>query len=147
MGQDLPEIDTRALLSTVWIAVLFANLFRDVHEILRPGFVDDLAHSGTVYGAEVTDSTLVGSGLVLVFIISVVVLARILPRRWNRRVNMVAAVLMATGVLAIWPKDPDDFVFGAFQLTGVALVVAICARWRNDIGTAAKHPTPAPAAA
>jgi len=147
IGRYIPPIDTRALLSTVWIAVLLANLFRDVHEILRPGFVDDLAHSGTVYGTRVTDSTLVGSGLVLVFIISVVVLARILPRRSNRRVNVLAAVLMAAGVLALWPKDPDDLVFGAFQLSGVALVVVICAFWREEIGTAAEHTTPTPAGA
>ena len=136
--------DTPALLSTMWIAVLLANLFRDIHEVLRPGFVDELAHDGTVYGTRVSDSTLLGSGIVLVFLVSVVVLARILPRRSNRRINFVAAALMAAGVLASWPKDPDDFVFGVFQLLGVALVVAVCARWRDDIGTSAEHETPAP---
>lgn len=117
----------------MWIAVLLANLFRDVHETLRPGFVDELAHQGTYHGRQVSDSTLVWSGLVLVFLVSVVVLARILPRRSNRAVNVVAATMMAAGVLASWPKDPDDFVFGAFQLIGVALVVMVCARWRDDV--------------
>ena len=128
----------------MWIAVLLANLFRDIHEVLRPGFVDELAHDGTVYGTRVSDSTLLGSGIVLVFLVSVVVLARILPRRSNRRINFVAAALMAAGVLASWPKDPDDFVFGVFQLLGVALVVAVCAHWRDDIGTSAEHETPEP---
>ncbi len=144
MSRVGPRIDEPTLLSTMWIAVLLANLFRDVHETLRPGFVDELAHEGTVYGSQVSDSTLVGSGLVLVFFVSVVVLARILPRRSNRRVNVVAAALMAAGVLAIWPKDPDDFVFAAFQLVGVALVVAVCARWRHDTVPSTGHTTPAP---
>lgn len=139
------QTDAPALLSTMWIAVLLFNLFRDVHETLRPGFVDELAREGTVYGTQVTDSTLLVSGFVLVFLVSVVVLARILPRRSNRRVNVLAAVLMASGVLASWPKDPDDFVFGAFILIGVALVVMVCARWRNDIGSPAEDATPAPA--
>ena len=125
-------VDAPTLLSTLWIAVLLANLFRDVHEILRPGFVDELANDGTVYGNRVTDGTLLWSGVALVFLVSVVVLARVLPRRWNRRVNVVAAAMMTSGVLASWPKDPDDLVFGAFQLIGVALIVAICARWRAN---------------
>lgn len=119
----------------MWIAVLLLNLFRDIHEVLRPGFVDELSHRGTVYGARVSDSTLLGSGLVLVFLVSVVVLARILPRRSNRRVNVVAAGLMTLGVLAIWPKDPDDLLFGAAQLIGVAIVVGVCARWRDGVGS------------
>jgi hypothetical protein len=127
----------------MWIGVLLLNLFRDIHEVLRPGFVDELAHDGTVYGRQVSDSTLLGSGLVLVFLVSVVVLARILPRRSNRRVNVVAAALMASGVLASWPKDPDDLLFGAVQLMGVALVVTICARWRDDVDSSAEHATPA----
>lgn len=145
IGRAAHQTDAPALLSTMWIAVLLANLFRDVHETLRPGFVDELAREGTVYGTQVTDSTLLVSGFVLVFLVSVVVLARILPRRSNRRVNVLAAVLMASGVLASWPKDPDDFVFGAFILIGVALVVMVCARWRNDIGSPAEDATPAPA--
>jgi hypothetical protein len=57
----------------------------------------------------------------------------------------LAAVLMASGVLASWPKDPDDFVFGAFQLVGVALVVMVCARWRDAVASPAEDATPAPA--
>ncbi len=116
----------------MWVAILFADVLRAAHEILRPGFVDELAHEGTNYGRQVTDGTLLWSGLALVFIVSVVVLARILPRRWNRRVNVLAALMMGGGVLATWPKDPDDFVFGAFQLLGSAIVVLICARWSEE---------------
>ena len=139
MARVSPQIDTPTLLSTMWITVLLANLFRDIHETLRPGFVDELAHEGTYYGRQVSDNTLLWSGFVLVFLVSVVALARILPRRSNRIVNVVAATMMAAGVLASWPKDPDDFVFGAFQLIGVALIVAVCARWRDDVSSQAEH--------
>jgi len=128
-------VDTPALLSTLWTSILFADVLRGVHETLRPGFIDELAHEGTNYGREITDTTLLWSGVVLTFITSVVVLARILPRRWNRRVNVAAAVMMAAGVLASWPKDPDDYVFGSFQLVGSIAVAVICARWRTDAGT------------
>ncbi len=139
-----PTIDTPTMLSTLWTSILFADVLRGVHETLRPGFVDELAHQGTNYSREITDTTLLWSGVVLTFITSVVVLARVLPRRWNRRVNLAAAAMMAAGVLASWPKDPDDYVFGSFQLAGSILVAVICVRWRADADEA-PAPPPSPA--
>ncbi len=126
------RIDARTLLSTLWIAVLLADLFRAVHETVRPGFVEELADAGTAYGNEVTNSTLAISGFMLCFLTATVVLTRILPRRSNRRLNLVAAALTAGGLLAIWPKDPDDYVFGAFMLATLGVIVTVCARWRTD---------------
>lgn len=125
------RITTPELLSTLWIAVLLADVLRGIHETLRPGFIDELAHEGTTYGRAVTDATLLWSGFALGFLTIVVVLARILPRRANRIVNIVAGVTMIAGVLASWPKDPDDYVFGTLQVLGAALVIAICVRWRD----------------
>ncbi len=127
-----PTLDRPILLSTLWIAILLADALRGIHETVRPGFVDELAHEGTVYGNEVTDGILLGSGFVLVYIIAVVVLSRVLRRQANRLVNVIASLLMMAGVLASWPKDPDDLVFGGFQVAGALLVVVICARWRAD---------------
>ncbi len=126
------SIDTPTLLSTLWIAVLFADAFRGLHETLRPGFVDELAHEGTVYGNEVTDEILLGSGFTLAFLCAIVVLARVLPRRVNRVVNIVGAIMMISGVLASWPKDPDDLVFGTVQIVGSALAIFISVRWKQD---------------
>lgn len=125
-------IDRRVLLSTIWTSVLFADVLRGVHETLRPGFVEELATKGTVYGNEVTNTTLVVSGVALSYLCAVVVLSRVLPRRSNRRVNTVGAVFMIGGVLGLWPKDADDYVFGAVQILGAALVLAICHRWTDD---------------
>jgi hypothetical protein len=50
---------------------------------------------------------------------------------------------MALGVVAIWPKDADDIVFGTFQLVGLATIVIICGRWHdidNDGDTLVSQP-------
>ncbi len=126
------RISVPELLSTLWIAVLLADVLRGIHETVRPGFVQELAQDGTVYGNTVTNGELAVYGVVLAFLAIVVVLARILPRKWNRGVNYVAAAMMISGVLSSWPKDPDDLVFGSVQLLGSIVVVAICIRWRRD---------------
>ena len=126
------RVSTRELLSTTWIAVLLADVLRGIHETLRPGFVRELATQGTVYGNEVTDAELAVYGVVLGYLSVVVVLSRVLPRRWNRFANVTASLMMASGVLLSWPKDPDDVIFGSVQLAGALLVLVICARWTAD---------------
>lgn len=118
------------LLSTLWIYVLLSMLFRDMHEILRQGFIEELATVGTVRGTEVSATTLVLSGLVLQLPLAMVVGSRLLPPRANRVANVVVAVVMSAGLLGTWPKDGDDLVFGGFQLLALLAVVAIAIRGR-----------------
>ena len=130
------------LLSTLWIYVLLSMLFRDVHEFFRDGFISELANAGTVNGTEVTGTTLLVFGLVLQLPLAMVVLARVLPRQISRVANTVVAVLMALGVVGVWPKDADDIVFGIFQLVALAAIVIICHRWHHidfDIDTTATN--------
>ena len=50
---------------------------------------------------------------------------------------------MALGVLGTWPEDPDDIVFGIFQLVGLTAIVVICRRWHDidfDDRTPTRHP-------
>ena len=50
--------------------------------------------------------------------------------RINRVANAVVAAAVALGLLATWPKDADDLVFGAFQMIGLVAVVLISIRGR-----------------
>jgi len=135
----LRAVSPPELLSTLWIAILLADVLRGIHETLRPGFVRELAEEGTVYGSVVTDAELGVYGLVLGYLSVVVVLARILPRNWNRAANVIASLMMISGVLLSWPKDTDDLIFGALQVLGSVLVIAVCARWTVDRN--ALHPS------
>lgn len=125
------RISTPELLSTLWIAVLLADVLRGIHETLRPGFVRELATEGTVYGNMVTDGALAVYGVVLGYLSMLVVLSRVLPPRASRWANAIGSVMMISGVLVSWPKDPDDLIFGAIQLAGAVAVMVICVRWTD----------------
>ncbi len=139
LGRHEPthRISTPELLSTLWIAVLLADVLRGIHETLRPGFVSELADQGTVYGNTVTDGALAVYGVMLGYFSALVVLSRVLPRRPNRWANTIGAAMMIAGVLVSWPKDPDDLIFGALQVAGSALIIVTCLRWTTG------HSTPA----
>ena len=127
-----PRISTPELLSTLWIAVLLADVLRGIHETLRPGFVEELATEGTVYGNVVTDGSLAVYGVVLGYLSVLVVLSRVFPRRTSRWANAIGSAMMISGVLVSWPKDPDDLIFGTVQLAGAVAVMAICLRWTHS---------------
>ena len=121
---------TGNLLSTLWIYILLSMLFRDMHEILRQNFIEELATAGTVRGTEVSATTLVLSGFLLQLPLAMVVGSRLLPARANRVANVVVAVVMSAGLLGTWPKDGDDLIFGAFQLLGLLAIIVIGIRGR-----------------
>lgn len=47
-------LDTRSLLSSLWVFVLFNIIFKDLHEFFRQGFISQIM-TGTVNGVELTD--------------------------------------------------------------------------------------------
>ena len=127
-------VGIRPLLSTLWIAVLLTLLFRDIHEILRDGYVSELAFEGTVYGVDVSGATLIISAFVFLLPLSMVVLARLLTRPANRAANIVIAIVVLVGVWTSWPKDGDDLVFGAMMSLGLGAIIVMSARWRGSEG-------------
>ena len=116
-------------LSTMWTYVLLSIAFRDIHEFLREGMIHELATEGTVYGNEVKDSTLLAAGIAYQLPLAMVLLSRVLPQRINRIANLAAVTVTALGIIAIWPKDGDDIVFGSFQLAALAAIAATGHRW------------------
>jgi len=130
-GTDWNPYDgTRALLSTLWVYVLLSVLFRDVHELFRPGFVEGLVDL-TVRGEPVDQTSVLIGGIALQLPLALVPLSWVLPHGVARWSNVVGAIVMALGTLAIWPKDADDYVFAGFQLVALAAIAALAWRWAD----------------
>ena len=122
---------TALLLSALWTYVLLSTLFRDVHELFRPGFVEGLVDN-TVHGVSVDETQVLLGGVLLQLPLALVPLTLVMSRTVARISNIVGAALMGLGVLSIWPKDADDYVFGGFQLIAITAIIAIAARWSAD---------------
>ena len=121
----------QAKLSTLWIFVLFNSLFRDVHELFRPGVLKQM-QSGVVNGTEITESLMLVGGLIVEIPILMVVLSRFLPFKLNKWMNISSAVLMGLVTLQSGAYDLDDIFFKVIVLG--ALIVIIWQSWRwNEI--------------
>ena len=118
--------DVGPMLSTLWVYVLLNILFRDIHELFRPGFVEELL------GSNFDQAVVFAGGVALQLPLALVVLSRLLHRRWARIANLGVAALMALVTATTWPKDADDVLFSGFELLGLAAIAVLAWWWRED---------------
>lgn len=85
-------MDMKAKLSTLWIFVLFNIVFRDIHELFRPGFLEEIM-TGTVNGVQLTEERLLVAGIMMEIPIVMVVLSRVLKYRINRWANIIGGAI------------------------------------------------------
>lgn len=105
--QAVIPTDWRAKFSAAWIFVLLNVIFRDLHQLFKPGVLAEMM-TGTVNGVQMTEQTLLLGGIAAEIPIAMVILSRLLSYRTNRWANIVAAAIAIP--LTLWnaPTDLDD---------------------------------------
>ncbi|WP_420629671.1 DUF6326 family protein [Candidatus Leptofilum sp.] len=126
--QEKATLDVKALLSTLWLFGLLNVIFRDIHELFRPGFLAEIM-TGTVNGVAMTEGLLLQAGIMLELLIIMVPLSKILPYRPNRWANIIVGVLGIGYVLGNGANDLDDSFFAAVEIVTLALIVWLAWRW------------------
>jgi hypothetical protein len=129
-NQKLIAMDMKAKLSTSWMFVLFNVIFRDIHELFRPGLLGEMM-TGTVNGVQVTEGMLLIGGIMAEIPIAMVLLSRVLTYRVNRWANIIAGILTIVIVLANGVRDLDDMFFATIVAVALALIIWYAWKWPN----------------
>lgn len=116
-------------LSTLWIFVLFNIIFRDIHELFRPGFLAEVM-TGTINGSLMTEELLLLGGVMIEIPIAMVLLSHMLPHAVNRWANLIAAPLTILAILANGTKDLDDLFFVSIQVITLIGITWYVWKWR-----------------
>jgi len=120
------KINIKTIISTLWIFILFNIIFRDLHEFISPGFLEE-ALKGYVNGQKITEGLLALGVLVVEIPVAMVLLSRVLKNKINRWINMITSAvcipLIITGV-----TDLDDIIFATIEI--LALLAIICIAWK-----------------
>ncbi|WP_370402457.1 DUF6326 family protein [Sulfitobacter sp. JB4-11] len=120
----------RVLLSILWIFVILNFFARDIHELGRPGMLEQMM-SGTIDGVVVTDMLMLLGGIMIEIPILMTVLALLLPRGANRWANIGVGLLTMAMIVAMNLKpDLDNVFFMGIQLIALIAIVVIAWRWR-----------------
>lgn len=131
---------TQTLLSTLWIFVILNIFARDIHELGRPGMLEQVM-SGVVDGVVITEGLMLLGGIMFEVFIVMVVLSQVLKYKINRCVNMIMG-LIAIGIVVMTNLSPDlDNIF--FMIIEIiALVAIIMIAWRWQVETSATELSP-----
>jgi len=122
------DINTKAVLSTLWIFILLNMFARDIHELGRPGMLEQVM-SGVVDGVTITEELMLLGGVMFEIPILMVLLSRVLHCKINRSANIFGGVL-TLGIVAMTNLKPDldNIFFMAFEI--LALIAVICIAWK-----------------
>ena len=126
-------LDTKALLSTLWIFVLFNFIFRDIHEFAKPEFLAELI-TGTFNGVRVTEEALLVGGIMIEIVIVMVLLSRVLDYRLNRWANMMAGTVTIVLIVVNGPGDLDDIFFAVVEVVALLFIVWTAWKWPKEEG-------------
>lgn len=130
----------RVLLSILWIFVILNFFARDIHELGRPGMLEQMM-SGTIDGVVVTDMLMLLGGIMMEIPILMTVLALLLPRGANRWANIGAGLLTMAMIAAMNVNpDLDNVFFMCIQLIALIAIVVIAWRWPPPERTDATTP-------
>ena len=122
-------MDMKAKLSTLWIFFLFNVIFRDIHELFRPGFLEEIM-TGTVNGVQLTEETMLIAGIMMEIPVVMVVLSRVLKYRVNRWANIIGgAIGIVFVIINNRAPDLDDMFFAAVEVVAALLIIWYAWKW------------------
>lgn len=130
-------IETKAKLSALWLVFLLNIIFRDIHEFVEPGFIEEIM-TGTLNGNLIQEHMLLVGGIMIEVPIAMVLLSRILPYHVNRWANIVAAAIYILIAIMSGTTDLDDTFHLIVEIAALSFVILSAWRWRSPVS---KHYT------
>lgn len=119
------KIKPQTMLSTLWIFVLLNIIFRDLHQFVKSGFIEEVM-TGAVNGIEITDELMLLGGFLAEIPILMVLLSRILSKNANKWANIIAGIItlavFATGIVSL---DIDDAFHMAIETVAILWIFRI----------------------
>ena len=120
-------------ISALWIVIMFNIVFADILGFMSPGFLAQ-AQTGVVDGITITPAFLLAAAILLEIPMVMIVLSRLLPRRWARICNLIAVGVTAVFVIGGGSTWPHYLFFVTVELAAMLYIAALAYTW----------PTPAP---
>ena len=123
---------TQTLLSTLWIFVILNIFARDIHELGRPGMLEQVM-SGVVDGVTITPGLMLLGGIMFEVFLVMVVLSQVLKHRTNRCVNMIMGLIaIAIVVMTNLSPDLDNIFFMVVEIISLVSIIGFAWRWKIE---------------
>jgi Sec-independent protein secretion pathway component TatC len=119
------KIKPQTLLSTLWIFILLNIIFRDIHQFVKVGALEEIL-KGTVNGIKITDELMLVGGILAEIPILMVLLSRILIDSYNKWANIFASIVtLVVFATSIPSLDMDDIFHMIIEVLAIIWIIRI----------------------
>jgi hypothetical protein len=131
ISTTLPKkIDTKVLLSTLWIVVMINMLKADILSLYIPGSVEEAARTSTSTGASIPQLMLAGA-VMGNLAIAMIILSRVLKYGINRWVNIGVGIVTIAYIWGGAASYPHYTFIAMVETLSLLLIIGIAWTWRN----------------
>lgn len=125
------KIQYESLLSTLWIFILLNMLFRDIHQLGKKSFIEEIM-TGMVNGIKITDELMLLGGFIVEIPLLMVLLSRILNHKTNKWANIITGIItIVVYATSIPSADMDDVFHMVIEVVVILVIIRIA--WRLPI--------------
>ena len=125
----LKNLDRRVLLSTLWIVVMINMLKADILSLYIPGAAEEVARTA---GDTPIPLLMLGGAIMMEISIVMIILSRILKRKLNRWVNIIASVITIVFIVGGGSLYPHYIFIAAVEIVSLLLIIWVALRWREQ---------------
>ncbi len=122
------KIDTKVLLSTLWIVVMINMLTADILSLYVPGTTDELAKTA---GDTPITQLMLGGAIMMEISIVMIILSRVLTHRVNRWANIIASIITILFVIGGGAAYPHYIFIAIVEVVSLLLIVWNAWKWSN----------------
>jgi hypothetical protein len=129
----MKKIDTKILLSTLWIFAILNYLYCDIMGIMDVNLLKQYL-TGNVNGMEMNENFLLGAAILMEIPIAMVLLSRILNYKTNRWANIIAGIIMTLVQIAtlLAGTPAKYYIFCSIvEIATTIFVVWRALQWKN----------------
>jgi len=124
------KIDTKVLLSTLWVVVMINMLKADILSGFIPSVTDELVKFSASAGASIPQLMLVGAVMGNLAIV-MIILSRVLKYSINRWVNIVVGIVTIAYIWGGMSSYPHYIFIATVETICLLLIIGFAWMWRN----------------
>ncbi|HET9912155.1 MAG TPA: DUF6326 family protein [Anaerolineales bacterium] len=125
------KLDTRVLLSTLWIVVMINMLKADILSLYIPGATEEVVKTSASTGASIPQLML-GGAIMMEISIAMIILSRVLKYGLNRWLNIITAIITIMFVVGPGASYPHYIFIAAVEVLCLALIIWNAWKWMEQ---------------
>lgn len=124
------KIDTKDLLSTLWIVVMINMLKADILSLNIPGAAEEVARTAASAGASIPQLML-GGAIIMEIAIAMIILSRVLKYSLNRWANIIVSLITIGFIIGGGASYPHYIFIATVEVICLLLIIWFAWKWRN----------------